>query len=760
MSEKRRPILVNGELYSKPIEKKSSGRQKEPSISYDDARKNLISDITRSRELVRAMPKESKLPNEVVLCIRMLPEFSAKSYYPKALLDDKTGVTEIGSRVWRNAMFDRNSSETPVNESHVSGKLFFIRATNKGLDAFSQQLDRLSQTKQFELDVRRISSLNLLNPNEQILGIDEAWQEGRLEAVLHPFEIDKNIAIDHFISRLSTAGVDLSRINIKQYGEGVTFLSFLANLQVLENIRGYNPLRTVHPLVMRSFGMMRGGAISGGPHPPIFTKKPSIVVGVLDGGVATGNPYLANYVENVDSVSEPAHADAVSHGTQVSGAVLYGPLNSYTSSDTLPEPLVRVRSFRLFSEQTNDPDLYDVIDAIEEIVPNNPDIDVYNLSIGPLGPILDDSISRFTFSCDRLSREHDKLFCIAVGNDGDRPGYNRIQAPSDMVNGLAVGAYSKYNSPHERAFYSCVGPGREGNKMKPDVAAFGGCDKLPIHLVGERVGLKMWNLGTSFATPIVSSLAGKIIGATNRVVGPLSGRALILHATIEKNNVGHSLELGHGVVPDDFNDIITAPGNGFTLIYKGELEPTKYAEFQIPWINEVTQGNVNIRWTSAVSTSVDQNSPDDYTTSSIVTAFYPDKNKYTFRYGTKTRVLNIASQADEAKDLLTHGWKRDSFPRSDSKQQYLNENDLRQQELKWDTIDSRNLSKRASSLMDPVLHVHAIGRGSSSSKVKFAIILTVEAPKSKVDLYQSILAKFNALVPLRVNIDIPVIIRS
>jgi hypothetical protein len=760
MKENRRPILVNGELYSKPIEKRPQGRPNEPAIRFEEARTKLLGDLSKTREIIKGIPIERKLPNEVVLCVRMRPEFSAKSYYPQALFDPKFGIQEIGSRLWKTETTSGIEKDEDVTLQNASGKLFFIRATNKSLDDFTQQLDKSPSTKKFALDVRRVSSLNLLDPEEQILGFKEDWNNGRLEAVLHPFSIDNTLAIDHFISILVNSGTDSKKINVKQYGNGVTFLSFLGNKNILNAISGYNPLRTVHPLTMRPFALGRGGAISGGPIPPTFTKKPSIVVGVLDGGVSANNPYLINYVEKIDSVSEPEDPGAVAHGTQVSGAVLYGALNSYSQNDTLPEPQVSVRNFRLFSEFTTDPDLYEAIDAIEEIVPNNPDIKVYNLSIGPAGPILDDSISRFTFSCDILSKEHEVLFCTAVGNDGDRVGYDRIQSPSDMVNGLAIGAYSKINSPHDRAFYSCVGPGREGNKKKPDLLAFGGCDQLPIHLVGNRIGEKIWNLGTSFATPIVSSFAGKLIGGTNNMIDALSSRALIIHSAMEKSGAGHSFQMGYGILPEDFNEVITCSEKGYTLIYKGELEPTKYAEFSIPWVTEKIKGNVTIRWTTAILTNVDQNSPDDYTSSSIVTAFYPNKNKYTFRKDGKTKTVDILNDPDLVTTLTNEKWKRDNFPKSDSKQQYKSEDELRQQELKWDTMDSRNISKKSSSLEYPVLHVHAISRGSNTEKVKFAIILTLEAPKATIDIYQTVLDNYGALVPIKLNIDVPITIQT
>ncbi|RZJ65305.1 MAG: hypothetical protein EOO47_25870 [Flavobacterium sp.] len=49
--------------------------------------------------------------------------------------------------------------------------------------------------------------------------------------------------------------------------------------------------------------------------------------------------------------------------------------------------------------------------------------------------------------CDLLSEKHDVLFCVAVGKDGTQIGYNRIQTPSDMVNGLAIAACIKIRKP-------------------------------------------------------------------------------------------------------------------------------------------------------------------------------------------------------------------------------------------------------------------------------------------------------------------------
>jgi hypothetical protein len=203
----------------------------------------------------------------------------------------------------------------------------------------------------------------------------------------------------------------------------------------------------------------------------------------------------------------------------------------------------------------------------------------------------------------------DVLFCIAVGNDGEMEGYNRIQAPSDMVNGLAIGAYSNFNGIISKASYSCIGPGREGNKLKPDLSAFGGCDQNPIHLMSDNGNQRVLTQGTSFSSPIASAAAGKIIGYSSESLSSLTTRALMIHGVSEEGS-GHSTDFGHGNLPDDIEIIASCPSQSYTLIYKGEIESGKYIQLPIPFTDEVTSGKVSFRWTSAVLTNIDPQSGD------------------------------------------------------------------------------------------------------------------------------------------------------
>ena len=776
-NKNRKPILYNGQIYSKPIAKSLGGGEKVMPFTYDEARDFVLKDIAKTRHVLNKLPKSSRLPNEVVLSLKLQPEFAAKSYYPENLFDlgsKKFGIKEIGSRVLRDTQQGLDKDGDEIFSTRFS-KMFFIRATENSLVKLENELNKSTNriTKGFKTDIRKISSLGILPEIEQIQGISKEWTRGRLEAVLHPFDVDRNLTINHFMDLINDSGVELDNVKYKQYESGVTFISFTGDRNVLASISGYNPLRTVHPLQLRDLPTVnRGFSMSGGFTAPIFTKKPTTVVGVIDGGLDTTNPFVQNYTDYEFSVSGTPIDELIEHGTQVTGAVLYGPLNQFSTGSVLPEPLVSVKNFGVLSSTSDLPDLYDAIDAIEKIVPANNNIDVYNLSVGPKGPIFDDSISRFTYACDKLSYDYNKLFCVAVGNDGNIPGYDRIQSPSDAVNCLAIGAFTTKDGSKIKTPYSSIGPGREGCKMKPDISAFGGCSNHPIHLISSNINEKTLSAGTSFASPIVSSVAARLIGESESTIDPLIAKALLVHSSLSNEGDGHSKEMGHGTLSSEMNDIVTCDDKSYTLIYRGEVEQGKYAEFLIPWDESIIQGKAHFKWTVAVLTEVDQLSSDDYTSSSVEVTFYPNRNKFMFTNTNggpidagvykKSEVVDVVLDSSRAQYLIDNGWTQSKFPKTDSPTaSYKKEAELRD-DLKWDSLDTREFKKMAKGINEPSFHIHALGRGNRSSKkkVKFALIFSVKTPKAEVDIYANILNKYNALIPIQMKLETEVNIQT
>jgi hypothetical protein len=462
------------------------------------------------------------------------------------------------------------------------------------------------------------------------------------------------------------------------------------------------------------------------------------------------------------SIKSKSHPDFISHGTAVAGAILYGSLHHHDHAKPLPEPPVSVVSIRVFPPtKSGDLELYECIDVIENAVPSRPDISVHNISFGPCGPILDDSISRFTYALDQLAIAHRVLFFVAVGNDGEEPKLHRIQAPSDLVHGVGVGAYTVQKNQRLRAPYSCKGPGREGAKIKPDLMAFGGCDVEHFHLLSLNAGMKVLDKGTSYASPLGSRLGALTNGLFDRGT-PLLTRALITHCAAHPDGKADH-EIGHGFIPDSVDDVLNCSSTDVTIAYQGEVLPTNYYRLQIPLPTGLNiPGNIKITWTVAAMCPVEFAHPGDYTACCIDDTFYPHSEIYTFtpvKMGAGTPKHFHIQDEKAAISALGGGWKRSEFPATRSGNKYPTEHEKRDQEYKWDTIVRRSVSARVASLHQPFLVLHAIGRHSQVNRFPYAAVVTISAPKFTADLHNEIVRKYPVLQPIRIKSQAEIRIR-
>src|SRR5437868_9508786 len=245
-NNQRRPILYKGEVYSSLIEKVKPFIPKEPSVSFEDSRIKILKDLESLNEKIKTTPSRLKLPNESIVCVRVQKEYVAKTFYPSALFGPSYDLEEIGSRAWQ---------ESGNEDTDDYGRLYFVRTTEHSISNLEKKLNEKNSElhKNFKLDIRKISAMDLLTTEEQILGFSGDWESGRLEAILHPFYWDRALAFSHFRDLLANAKGDVESINMKQYDEhGLTFISFNGDRDILKAISGYNPLRTVHPLTFRT----------------------------------------------------------------------------------------------------------------------------------------------------------------------------------------------------------------------------------------------------------------------------------------------------------------------------------------------------------------------------------------------------------------------------------------------------------------------------------------------------------------------------
>jgi hypothetical protein len=92
---------------------------------------------------------------------------------------------------------------------------------------------------------------------------------------------------------------------------------------------------------------------------------------------------------------------------------------------------------------------------------------------------------------------------------------------------------------------------------------------------------------------------------------------------------------------------------------------------------------------------------------------------------------------------------------------YATEEERRSDMGKWETVLHGNKSMRGSSLDNPVFDIHynareAGGPTTSAEKIRYALIITVEAPKH-TDLYNDILRAYaKTLVPIQPTVTLPI----
>ncbi len=766
----RRPILGNGEALTSAVERKYGGNAAPPPKTYDQARHDLFQYIDLLKEQYVEIPPELRFGDEFFYCLRVHPEALAKSFDMSSFIGNVSGIERIGTRAWnvestQITHTDRLKNKIKKGQNEFVGKTIFIRSHVSALDRMKALLDE-SQTNlpmSFMADVCRLENLDLLKSDERVMGFTDDWKTGKVEIVLHPSRDNQLNLVEHFKALLDASGEDAGTVKSRVYPSNLAFISLDATKTILDVIDDYNPMRAIRPLEMSSFPVVRdiGDSAISAPLPPEISEKSSIKVGIFDGGIKVDHPLLSPYSNESSnlSVSSAPEIQAVAHGTAVAGAVLYGSLNQHKQGESLPAPNVSVESFRVFPlEDALDIDLYEAIDLIEEVVPARSDIDVYNLSFGPRGPILDDNISRFSYSLDNLAHMHNVLFVVACGNDGDCASPNdRIQSPADMVNGLGVGAHAD----NEKAPYSCCGPGREGAKTKPDVLAFGGTDNNPIHLLSVDQNRRLLSQGTSFSAPIVSGIAAQLIGMADRV-SPLLARSLIIHNANHPDGL-RCFDYGYGCICDDVDTYLNCSEKTATILYQGAIDPTRNIKLPIP-IPEAVElsGLVTLQWTIAIESAVNDLDTLEYTSHCIEESFHPNSDVYRFTdpISQKGRYVNIVEDQELARKLADEGWGISSLPKSDSGGHKGTEETLRKKNLKWDTIIRNSVRKQAKSLHNPMLVLHAMSRNGVMDQVRFGAVVSISAPSYSGDIYNDIATHIPQLVPVRVRSENEIRIRN
>jgi len=448
------------------------------------------------------------------------------------------------------------------------------------------------------------------------------------------------------------------------------------------------------------------------------------------------SPWLRSYrVLDEDADDDP---EGLEHGLAVTSAFLFGPIQP---NGAATRPFAYVDHLRVLDKDAGaeDPlELYRTLGFVEQVLLSR-QYQFVNLSLGPDLPIEDTDVHAWTSVIDDLLSDGDTLMTVAIGNNGERErlsGNARVQVPADCVNALAVGASNDTEAGWNRAPYSAIGPGRSPGVVKPDLMAFGGDAAKYFHVLasGKKPAL-LPQLGTSFASPYLLRSAVGIRAILGTELTPLAIKALLVHAAEAMEH--DKLEVGWGKVPENLMSIITCPEGVARVVYQGELKPGKYLRASLPLPAGGLNGNIRLKATFCYASPTDPQDAAAYTRAGLETVFRPNDEK----------IKDGKANAD------TKGF-------FDMKK-YATEEERRSDMGKWETVLHGEKGMRGSSLKNPVFDIHynareAGGRATGAEKIRYALIITVEAPKH-VDLYNDILRAYaKTLVPIQPQVSLPI----
>lgn len=313
---------------------------------------------------------------------------------------------------------------------------------------------------------------------------------------------------------------------------------------------------------------------------PLPTYEP--IIGVID-TLFDERVYFNEWVEFHNRIDPniPIEPDDFKHGTAVSSIIVDGPsLNPHLDDGC---GRFRVRHFGVATNKAFNS--FSIIREIKDIVISNPDIKVWNLSLGSKDEINENFISAEAAILDQIQFENDVIFVIAGTNKliTQSAEERRIGAPADSINSMVVNSVT---SEKQVASYS-----RKGIVLsfftKPDVSYYGGTSGAYI-TVCEPLG-KSYVGGTSYAAPWIArklSYLIDILGLSKEIA-----KAMLVDSAIGWDAPSDFTELslkGHGVVPIRIEEIITTPDDEIKFLVSGISE--KYDTFNYNFPVPVSDG--------------------------------------------------------------------------------------------------------------------------------------------------------------------------
>ena len=296
------------------------------------------------------------------------------------------------------------------------------------------------------------------------------------------------------------------------------------------------------------------------------------LVGLLDTGLVDAIPFQPWKDGATQVPDEWADVCVRRHGSCVASILLYGDKLSGDSKIGAGPCMIRdcvVNVMDAGGKIEEDK----LIGYIKKAIANNPDVKIWNCSMGSESEAPYNKISDFAKTLDMLQQDANILICKSAGNKHE--DYDRITNGADSLLSLVVGSTSitmNQEGELEEGWSpnSCIGLAA-GAVIKPDLANLGGDERNLISVINE-CGAIMNIYGTSFATPRITAMAANLAHQLGEQYNPLLIKALLVHnAAFPAGMAEEELEdkvrkVGYGV-PASVHEILHNDENEITMIF-------------------------------------------------------------------------------------------------------------------------------------------------------------------------------------------------
>ena len=302
------------------------------------------------------------------------------------------------------------------------------------------------------------------------------------------------------------------------------------------------------------------------------------VIGVID-TFFDESVYFSNWVDNKDYISDlekyQNDLNLRDHGTEVTSIIVDGPRMNPWLDDGCGR--FRVRHFGVCSSRIS---TIRLVKKIKDIVNENPDIHVWNLSLGTDDEVSKNFVSFDAAALDEIQAKKNVIFVVSGTNDNReiQEGILRVGAPADSLNSLVVNSVRRDGRP--------AGYSRKGNILsfynKPDVSYYGGDYDDRITAYTSYGTDEVY--GTSFAAPWISRKMCYLIdvmGMPREVAKALiiDSAAAWDYKTMSANNKSI---MGYGVVPVDIRRIVETESDEIRFVVYGTSDSYRTANYAIP----------------------------------------------------------------------------------------------------------------------------------------------------------------------------------